>query len=55
MEWTRDLPEGFGYETSEIAWLPYDEAKDRLKYPGEKKILEKAKGILDSEKLEYLL
>ena len=47
MEWISDLPEGPGFETSEVAWLPFVEAKGRLKYSGEKKILEKAKGVLD--------
>ena len=43
MEWISDLPEGFGFETSEVAWLSFAEAKDRLKYTGEKEILDKAK------------
>jgi 8-oxo-dGTP pyrophosphatase MutT (NUDIX family) len=42
MEWVSDLPEGFGFETSEVQWLPFDEAKKLLKSGGEKKILEKA-------------
>jgi len=48
MEWVRDLPEGFGFETSDVAWLPYDEARKKLKHNGEKNILDKAKKILDS-------
>jgi len=47
MEWVKDLPEGFDFETSEIAWLPFKEAYKRLTYGGEKQILKKAK-----EKLE---
>lgn len=48
MEWVKDIPEGYGIETSEIAWLPYEEARKRLKHSGEKKVLEKAKEVLAS-------
>jgi 8-oxo-dGTP pyrophosphatase MutT (NUDIX family) len=48
MEFEKGLPEGFGFETSEIAWLPYDEARKRLKHSGEKKMLDKANELLDS-------
>jgi len=48
MEWIRDLPEGPGIETSEVAWLPYDEARKKLKHSGEKKVLDKAEAILES-------
>ncbi len=48
MEYTSDLPEGFGFETSEIAWLPYEEARKKLKHSNEKKILDKAKELLNS-------
>ena len=47
MEWISDLPEGFGFETSEVAWLPYDEARTKLKHSGEKKVLDKAKEVLE--------
>jgi len=43
MEWRKDLPEGFDDETSEIAWLSFEEAYDRLTFSGEKQILKKAK------------
>jgi 8-oxo-dGTP pyrophosphatase MutT (NUDIX family) len=46
MEWQKDVPEGIGWETEEIAWLPYQEARKRLSYSGEKKILDKAKELL---------
>lgn len=46
-EWLRDLPQGFDGETSEIAWLPFDQAVKRLAYSGEKQILKKAKELLD--------
>lgn len=47
MEYARDLPEGFDAETSEIAWLPFEEALETLSFRGEKQILKKAKEILD--------
>jgi 8-oxo-dGTP pyrophosphatase MutT (NUDIX family) len=48
MEWQRDLEEGFGEETEEVKWLEYKKARERLTYPREKKILEKAKKIIDN-------
>lgn len=48
MEWNRDLPQGPGFETSEVTWLPFEKARKKLKYPSEKKILDKAKKILDA-------
>lgn len=45
-EWLRDLPQGFNGETSEIAWLSYQEAYKRLSFSGEKEVLKKAKGLL---------
>jgi len=49
MEWMSDLPEGFGFETAEVGWFPFDEAKKLLKSSGEKKMLEKAKEIIISK------
>ena len=46
MEYVRDLPEGYDDETSEIAWLPFEEAYKKLSFTGEKQILEKAKELL---------
>ena len=46
MEWQKDLPEGHDTETSEVAWLPYDEAYKKLSFSGEKQILKKAKLLL---------
>ena len=46
MEWVADLPEGFDFETSEVAWLTFPEARKRLSYSNEKKILDKAKELL---------
>ena len=45
-EYIRDLPEGFDGETSEIAWLPFDEAYKKLSFSGEKQMLKKAKELL---------
>lgn len=47
MEWIRDLSEGFGEETSEVAWLPFEEAYKKLSFGGEKQILKKAKDLLE--------
>lgn len=47
MEYIRDLTEGCGEETSEIAWLPFDEAYERLSFLGEKQVLKKAKELLN--------
>lgn len=47
MEWVRDLPEGTDFETSEVAWLPFNEAYERLTYQGEKDVLKKAKELLE--------
>lgn len=46
MEWVKDLPEGFGEETSEILWLSYDDAYKKLSFNGEKQILKKANTLL---------
>ena len=46
MEWIRNLPEGFDSETSEILWLPFDEAYKKLTFSGEKEALKKGKEIL---------
>jgi len=37
MEWIKDIPEGAGFETSEVEWLSYEEARKRLKHSSEKK------------------
>lgn len=46
MQWVKDLQEGFGGETSEISWLPFDEAYKKLSFSGEKRVLKKAKDSL---------
>lgn len=55
MRWVRDLPEGHDEETQEAAWLPYEDARKRLSYSSEKKVLDKAKEVLDSVLQENLL
>lgn len=51
MEYIRDLPEGYDWETEEIAWLTFEEAKKRLSFGGEKQMLVKAKELLASTSL----
>ncbi len=46
MEFVNDLPEGPNFETSEVVWLSYMEARKQLSYSGEKKILDKAQELL---------
>ena len=48
MEYVRDLPEGYDGETSEIAWLSFDEAVKTLSFSGEKQMLKKANELLAS-------
>ena len=48
MEFVKELPEGFDWETSEIAWLPFNEAKKQLSFGGEKEMLVKAQELLKS-------
>lgn len=49
MEWVKDLPEGPGFETEKVEWLGFEDARKKLTHSGEKKVLDKAKEILDSE------
>ncbi len=48
MEYIKDLPEGHDEETSEIRWLPFEEAKKLLSFGGEKEMLKKANEMLAS-------
>jgi hypothetical protein len=48
MEYIRDLPQGFDDETSEVLWLPFDEAYKKLSFSGEKEMLIKAQDLLAS-------
>ena len=45
MEYAGDLEEGFGAETSAVAWLTFDEAYNRLSFAKEKESLRKAKEL----------
>lgn len=49
MKWIKDLPEGFGFETEETKWFSYEDARKKLSYSGEKKILDKAKTLFEKE------
>ncbi len=55
MKWQKDLPEGTTFETEKVEWLEYPEARERLSYDGEKKVLDKAKELLDKGIQESLL
>jgi 8-oxo-dGTP pyrophosphatase MutT (NUDIX family) len=55
MEWEKDLPEGFGFETSEVGWFPLKETTDKLKRKSEKEVLEKANNMIDSGFPENLI
>lgn len=55
MEYLKDNPDGHDYETSEIVWLPFNEAYKKLSYSGEKKVLKKAKVMLDTGLQETLV
>lgn len=48
MEWRSNVPEGFDNETSEIAWLKYEDAKKQITYSAEKDMLTKASEVLYS-------
>jgi 8-oxo-dGTP pyrophosphatase MutT (NUDIX family) len=47
MEWEKDLDEGFGFETAEVKWFPFEEARRLLKNGGEKEMVEKSQEIID--------
>lgn len=55
MEWQKDLPEGPGFETAEVKWLTFQKARKKLDYDREKKILDKAKDLLDKGIQEILI
>lgn len=50
MEWENDIKEGPGIETEEVLWLSYSEARKKLDYSTEKKVLEKAVKLLKKPK-----
>lgn len=47
MEYQQEAQTGFTWETEEIDWLPFAEAKKKLAFEKEKELLEKAKEILE--------
>ena len=55
MEWQKNLSRGFGFETEKIEWLSYKKARKKLSYSGEKKILDKAKKLLEAGVQKRLL
>ena len=46
MEYIQEAEGGFSWETEELDWLPFKEAKKRLAFEKEKEILEKARELL---------
>lgn len=48
MERKSELKEGFDFETSEISWLPFDEAHKILSFSREKKVLQDARDFFVS-------
>jgi ADP-ribose pyrophosphatase YjhB (NUDIX family) len=46
MEFEQELPEGHDEETSEVAWLTFEDVKNRLSFSGEKQILSKAQELV---------
>lgn len=45
MEYQQEAQTGFSWETEEIDWLSFEEAKEKLAFKQEKEILEKAKEL----------
>lgn len=54
MQYIQEAREGFSWETEEIDWLPYDEAKERLAFENEKELLEKASKALEGKPQDKL-
>lgn len=48
MKYIKDLPEGFGWETAETKWVSWEEGLKMLAYGNEKKLLQKANGLLEA-------
>ena len=47
MEYLKDLPEGHDWETEEVIWLAFLDAKKQLSFGGEKEMLSKAQELLN--------
>jgi 8-oxo-dGTP pyrophosphatase MutT (NUDIX family) len=39
MEWVKDLPEGFGWETAEVKWVTLPEAEQIMEFASEKQLV----------------
>jgi 8-oxo-dGTP pyrophosphatase MutT (NUDIX family) len=48
MEYIKDSPDGFDFETSETKWLLFEDAYKTITFPHEKEVLKKAKDVLAS-------
>jgi len=48
MEFQKETPDGHDGEVTEIAWLSFEEARERLTFKSEKEVLIKAKEILEN-------
>lgn len=46
MEYVKDAPEGFGFETSEVLWLPVDEATQKISSDTERGVLQDADDLV---------
>lgn len=46
MEWQKDLPDGFGWETGEIKWANLTKALEILGYDSDKKLLHQASDFI---------
>lgn len=49
MEWDSDTPTGFGSETDEVEWLPFEKAYKKLTYSHEKRAITRANSILQKK------
>ena len=55
MKWVADIEKGPGWETEKAEWLPYSEAYKRLAFDSEKKVLKRAKRILEEKERQQKL
>lgn len=49
MEYEKEGREQISWEIGSLDWFPYEEAREKLSFSGEKEILEKANGLLEKE------
>ena len=50
MEYVSGRTKNHSFETEEVAWLPYQEALEKLEFKGAKEVLKKAKKLLKESK-----